>query len=92
MLNYYGVFLGLALLILTALGHIGVIKGEYYFGTKIWIVFLIVGIASIVSSLIIKSRLLSGFFGIFGVTFLWGIPELFKQEKRVARGWFPKKK
>lgn len=92
MLNYYGIIMGIFVLILTGLGHIFVIKGEYYFGIKIWILFLIIGILSIVFSVLTKNIILSGFLGILAFTFLWGILEVFKQKKRVANGWFPKKK
>ena len=27
---------------------------------------------------------------VFGITCLWTIKELFEQEQRVAKGWFPK--
>lgn len=92
MLNYYGIIMGIFVLILTGLGHIFVIKGEYYFGIKIWILFLIIGILGIVFSVLTKNIILSGFLGILAFTFLWGILEVFKQQKRVANGWFPKKK
>jgi hypothetical protein len=29
--------------------------------------------------------------GITGSSCLWGIKEMFEQEKRVERGWFPRK-
>lgn len=92
MINYFGIAMGLFMLILTGLGHIFVVKGEYYFGVKIWILFLIIGIASIVISFLTENMFLSGFLGICAFTFLWGILEIFKQKKRVANGWFPKKK
>ncbi|MHC6180642.1 DUF4491 family protein [Clostridium sp. JNZ X4-2] len=91
MLNYYGLITGIFVLILTGIGHILVIKGEYYFGIKIWPLFLLIGCLSIAFSLLIKSNILSGFLGILGFTFLWGILELFKQKERVSKGWFPKK-
>lgn len=90
-MNNYGILMGASVLVLTALGHIAVIKGEYHFGVKIWIIFLAAGTAGIIASFLVKNILLSGFLGIFGFTSLWGIPEVFKQKKRVARGWFPKK-
>ncbi len=54
-------------------------------------VFLILGIGLIVLSLIIDNVYLSGGLGIGGLTFLWGILELFQQKERVKKGWFPKK-
>jgi hypothetical protein len=90
-INYYGFILGLVFLITTGLGHILVIKGEYHFGLKIWPLFLIIGSLSILLSFIVTNTLLSGVLGVLGVTFLWGILELFHQRERVRKGWFPKK-
>ncbi|GAA0720474.1 DUF4491 family protein [Clostridium malenominatum] len=91
-LNFYGLIIGIVMLISTGIGHIIVIKGEYHFGTKLWPLFLIVGILSISLSFIIESMLLSGSLGIIGITFLWGIHEIIEQKERVNRGWFPKKR
>ncbi|MFQ8841056.1 MAG: DUF4491 family protein [Clostridium fessum] len=33
-----------------------------------------------------------GFLGVLGVSCFWSIKELKEQEKRVAKGWFPKRK
>lgn len=90
-INYYGFVIGLVMLITTGLGHVIVIKGEYHLGLKIWPLFLIIGILSILLSFIVVNTLLSGILGIMGVTFLWGILELFQQRERVRKGWFPKK-
>lgn len=90
--NYYGIIMGIAMLIATGIGHIIVIKGEYHFGIKLWPLFLVIGILSLVFSVILKNPFISGILGIVGVTFLWGIGELFKQKERVQKGWFPKKK
>ncbi|BAH05654.1 DUF4491 family protein [Clostridium kluyveri] len=91
MFNYYGFIIGLFVLLLTGIGHVAVIKGEYYLGVRIWPIFLIISILSILISTMVKNTILSAFLGILGFTFLWGILELFKQKKRVEKGWFPKK-
>ena len=90
-LNFYGLIIGIVMLVSTGLGHIIVIRGEYHWGTKLWPLFLLIGLFSLCLSLIIKNELLSGSFGIIGITFLWGIHELIEQRERVNRGWFPKK-
>lgn len=79
------------MLIATGIGHIIVIKGEYYFGTKLWPIFLVIGILCLLLSIIFKNALVSGILGIIAMTFLWGILEILKQKKRVEKGWFPKK-
>ncbi len=71
--------------------HPIVIKAEYYFTKKCWFVFLIAGAAAITASLFISHIILSAVVGVFGCCCLWSIFELFEQEKRVQRGWFPKR-
>jgi len=89
-LNFLGLALGFTMLLLTGFGHILIIKGEYYWGTKLWPLFLILGLLSLTISLFVRSDLVSGILGIVGCIFLWSIYELFRQKERVRRGWFPK--
>ncbi len=69
--------------------HPIVIKTEYHWGTRPWILYLIVGIACILAALFTANVYLSSFLGVFGASALWGIKELFEQVKRVEKGWFP---
>lgn len=87
---FYGIILGLAAFLIIGLLHPVVIKGEYYFGTNIWPVFLVFGLACIILSVMVAHLLLSIILGIFGFSLLWSILELFHQKKRVEKGWFPK--
>jgi len=89
-LNFIGLVLGFMMILLTGLGHIFIIKGEYYFSTKLWPLFLILGLLFITASLFVNNALLSGILGIIGFIFLWSIYELFQQKERIRRGWFPK--
>jgi len=89
-LNFLGLVLGFIMLLLTGFGHILIIRGEYYFGTKLWPLFLILGLLSVTASLFVNSALLSGILGIVGFILLWSIYELFQQKERVRKGWFPK--
>jgi len=52
--------------------------------------FLVVGIVLILFSLFIENSIISAIVGITGFSSLWSIHELFEQEKRVERGWFPR--
>ncbi|RXM76608.1 DUF4491 domain-containing protein [Clostridium tetani] len=88
-MNYYGIMIGFVFLLLTGVGHVIVIKSEYYFGTKVWPLFLIIAVLSLFSSLKVDSNILSGVLGINGFVFLWAILELFQQKERVKKGWFP---
>ncbi len=88
-MNIEGILIGIVTFIIIGVYHPIVIKGEYYFGKKIWPVFLVAGIAGILLSVAVNSLLLSSMAGVFGFSSLWAIHELIEQEKRVQKGWFP---
>lgn len=69
--------------------HPIVIKAEYYTGTRLWWLFLVVGLASIGVALFIENEILSATVGVFGASALWSIGEIFSQKQRVKKGWFP---
>lgn len=88
--NLTGLLIGIATFLIIGLFHPFVIKGEYYFGVRIWWIFLLMGIASIVASIVVSSLLPSTLLAVWGASSLWSIGELFEQRKRVEKGWFPK--
>ena len=90
-LYFTGIIIGVATFIIIGIFHPLVIKGEYYFGTKCWWVFALMGIASIIGSLLIENIVISTLLAVWGASSLWSIGELFEQKKRVERGWFPKR-
>lgn len=90
-MNYYGLAIGAIMILAIGLGHIIVIKWEYYLGIKSWPGMLAIGAGLVVGSLFTGNILVSAALGMFGATLLWGIHELFKQRQRVAQGLFPKK-
>lgn len=88
--NYLGILWGLLSLVLIGLWHPVVIKGEYYLGKKICaVIFFLLGLICLLLSLY-TSDLLSTFLGFFGCTSFWAILEVWQQEKRVEKGWFPR--
>lgn len=89
-MNLEGLLIGFVTFFIIGIYHPIVIKGEYYFGKKLWPLFLILGITGILLSIIVSSRVGSPILGIFGFSSLWSIHELFEQEERVNKGWFPK--
>jgi len=89
-MNFFGLILGVFMLLVIGFGHIFIIKCEYHFGTKLWPIFLIIALSSITASIFVKTELVSGVLGIVGFIFLWSIHEIFKQKGRVQKGWFPK--
>ncbi|MBP1736359.1 MAG: hypothetical protein H6Q60_240 [Oscillospiraceae bacterium] len=90
-MQFVGVLMGAAVFIMIGMLHPVVIQAEYHWGTKVWPLFLLAGLACIAASLFINVTVISAMLGTFGFSLLWSIRELFEQKKRVEKGWFPKK-
>lgn len=88
-LNLSGLIVGGASFLIIIFGRWACIAGEYHFSKRIWIIFLLTGIISLVLALFIKNTLIASVLSIFGLTLLWGIHEVIEQEERVNKGWFP---
>ena len=88
---FTGLIIGIATFLIIGLFHPLVIKGEYYFGVRIWWIFALMGVATIVASVMIENILISTLLAVWGASSLWSIGELFEQRRRVERGWFPKR-
>ena len=87
--NLTGLAIGVATFLIIGLFHPLVIKGEYHFGVGCWWVFLVMGLMSIVGSVVVHDLFFSTLLAVWGASSLWSIGELFHQRKRVERGWFP---
>lgn len=87
--HIYGLALGIFTFLIIGLFHPLVIKAEYYFGTKSWWAFLIMGIIAAVASMFVKESFVSVLLGVVAFSSFWSILEVFEQEKRVKKGWFP---
>lgn len=90
MVHWEGVACGAVTFLLIGLFHPIVVKAEYHFGKKIWSLFAIIGTVSLIISLFLADTIASVMVAVFGITCLWSVKELFEQEERVAKGWFPK--
>lgn len=88
-LYFTGIIIAVSTFFIIGIFHPIVIKVEYYWGTRQWWVFLILGIAAILVALMVANVIVSSILGVIGASFLWSIGELFEQKKRVERGWFP---
>lgn len=87
-----GVIIGIMAFLIIGVFHPLVIKGEYYFGTRCWWVFALMGIAGLVAAIVWSDNvILSAVCGVFAFSSFWSIGELFEQKKRVEKGWFPKR-
>ena len=90
-MNFEGPLIGLATFLIIGVFHPIVIKTEYYFGTRPWWIFLLLGLGCIAGALFVESTLASALLGVTGFSSLWTILELFAQKERVKKGWFPKR-
>lgn len=88
-MNFFGIVIGLIAFFIIGIFHPIVIKTEYYFGKKVWPVFLIIGAVCLLISIFINDRIISAIIGVLGFSSIWSIHELIEQEERVKKGWFP---
>lgn len=88
-MNWNGILIGAGAFLIIGLLHPVVIKGEYYFGKGIWPAFLAAGAGFTALSLFLRGTVLPALSAVLGFSLLWSIKELFEQERRVKRGWFP---
>lgn len=88
-MNYAGILIGGGAFFIIGILHPVVIKGEYYFGKRIWPIFFVVGMLAAFFSLQFQNIVLSALFGVIGFSLFWSIHEIFEQERRVEKGWYP---
>lgn len=89
-MNWNGLLIGVITFLVIGLFHPIVIKAEYYYGTKCWWAFLLFGLVAVFASLYIENTIGSTICGVFAFSSFWSIKEIFEQEERVIKGWFPK--
>ncbi len=85
-----GLMLGICTFLIIGIFHPIVIKVEYYYGTRSWWFFLILGILGIIACLWVSDLFWSSLLGVIAFSCFWSIHEIFQQEERVRKGWFPK--
>lgn len=88
-MNFFGILLGLATLLIIGLGFIWVIRGEHYFGYLWWPYVMMFGIFLVGCSFFIANLWVSALLGAFGASVLWGSTELKEQAIRAELGWYP---
>lgn len=84
-----GLVIGICTFLIIGFFHPVVVKAEYYWGTRCWWIFLVLGILGVIGSVIITDLLISSLLGVFSFSSFWTIKELFEQKERVKKGWFP---
>jgi hypothetical protein len=87
-MNFFGILMGIATLLIMGLGFPLVIHGERIFGFLWWPYMLTIGILLIVASLLIQIDWFSVGIGVLGATFVWGSTELKEQAVRAEIGWY----
>lgn len=87
--NLTGLTIGICTFLIIGLFHPLVIKAEYHIGTRSWILFLGLGVASSSASVGTANPTLSIIWGVVAFSSFWSILEVFEQKKRVGKGWFP---
>ena len=85
-----GLLIGVNTFLIIGLFHPVVIKCEYYFGTRCWWWFLVLGLVGVGLSIWVENVLWSSLLGVFSFSSFWTIKEIFDQKKRVIKGWFPR--
>lgn len=85
-----GLVIGVCTFLCIGLFHPLVIKGEYYFGVKVWWAFLFAGFAFSGAALIVENILLQAVMGVTSCSCFWSILGIFEQQERVRKGWFPR--
>lgn len=88
-MNFSGIILGVSAFLIIGLFHPVVIKTEYYLGKECWWIFALAGLGFCIAALFVGSIVVSSILGVAGFSCFWSILELFQQEKRVRKGWFP---
>ncbi len=89
-MNFEGIIVGISTFLIIGFFHPVVVKAEYYLGTKCWWIFLLLGIAGSVLALMLDDLLYSSIAAVFAFSSFWTIKEVFEQEERVKKGWFPR--
>ena len=88
-MNFSGIIIGLCTFLIIGVCHPLVIKAEYHLGKGCWWLFLLAGIGFAALSLFVESMVWSTIAGVAAFSSFWSILELFEQEKRVKKGWYP---
>ena len=88
-LNFEGIAVGAASLLIIGAFHPLVIWCEYHFSYRVWPVFLVAGLLCLCAALFVQG-LISIVLGLLGVACIWSIRELKEQARRVEKGWCPR--
>lgn len=63
--HFEGIIIGICTFLIIGLFHPIVVKAEYYWGTRCWWWFLLLGMAGIIGSLLVSNLVISTLLGVF---------------------------
>ena len=84
-----GIIIGIISFLSIGMFHPIVIKAEYNYSKSCWPFFAVIGAVLLVISAFVRHIILSSALAVIGMSCWWSILELFEQERRVQKGWFP---
>jgi hypothetical protein len=88
-MNWFGISVGIATLLIIGLGFVWVIRGERYFGFLWWPYVIGAGGLCVIGSAFVTNPYASALLGALGASLLWGSTELKEQAIRGELGWYP---
>jgi len=88
-MNLTGLLVGLGSFVIIGVFHPIVTQAEYHLGKRVWPLFLVCGLLACLASVLLPGSVLSPLLAVLGFTCFWSIRELFEQEERVRKGWYP---
>lgn len=88
-MRFDGLIIGVVTFLLIGLFHPLVIKGEYFFGPRVNIAFVVLGVIMSAVSVLTPNFRMSILSAVVACCSFWSIKEVYEQEERVLKGWFP---
>ena len=88
--NFTGIIIGACTFLVIGFFHPIVIKAEYYCGTRCWWIFLLAGLLLAGLAVMVQDVLWSSLLSVTAFSSFWSILEVFEQQQRVKKGWFPR--
>lgn len=84
-----GIVIGVGTFLVIGLFHPLVIKGEYWLGQRVNIIFLLGGVVASAACVTVADALWQALLGVVACSCFWSILEVRQQRRRVRRGWYP---
>ena len=88
-LHFTGLLLGMATFLIIGIFHPVVVKFYYWFGTRCWWWFLVLGVAAVVASLFVEAIIWQTLLGVLAFSSFWTIKEIFEQREWPRDGFPP---